>query len=43
MLRRVPVGETGYAEPYGLASGKEDPVVMTLAKMLGAKFIEGER
>jgi len=43
MLRRIPVGETGYAEPYELASGKADPVIATLAKMLGAKFIEGKR
>lgn len=42
MQRRVPVGETGYADTYERASGKKDPVIATLANMFGAKFIEGE-
>jgi hypothetical protein len=42
MLRRVPVGETGYAGPYEIASGIKDPIIATLANMLGVKYIEDE-
>jgi hypothetical protein len=42
MLRRVPVGETGYAGPYEAASGMKDRIITTLANMLGVKYIEDE-
>ena len=40
-LRRVAVGETGYASEYDPFEEKSDPVIATLANMLGVKYAGG--
>ena len=40
-LRRVAVGETGYASEYDPFEEKSDPVIATLANMLGVKYVGG--
>jgi hypothetical protein len=40
-LRRVAVGETGYRSEYDPWEEKSDPVIATLANMLGVKYIGG--
>jgi hypothetical protein len=41
-LRRVAVGETGYASEYDPFEEKSDPVIATLANMLGVKYVAGD-
>jgi hypothetical protein len=38
-LRKVAVGETGYASEYDPWKEKSDPVIATLADMLGVKYV----
>ena len=38
-LRKVAVGKTGYASEYDPCEEKSDPVVATLANMLGIKYV----
>jgi hypothetical protein len=40
-LRRVAVGETGYRSEYDPFEEKSDPVIATLANMLGVKYAGG--
>jgi hypothetical protein len=41
-LRNVAVGETGYADHSDLVSERSDPVIATLANMLGVKYVAGD-
>ena len=41
-LRRVAVGETGYASKYDPFNENSDPVIATLANMLGVKYVGGD-
>jgi hypothetical protein len=41
-LRKLAVGETGYADQWDLVSESSDPVIATLANMLGVKYVAGD-
>jgi hypothetical protein len=41
-FRRVEVGETGYRSEYDPWEENSDPVVATLANMLGVKYVGGD-
>jgi hypothetical protein len=40
-FRKEAVGETGYADAWDLASERSDPIIATLANMLGVKYVGG--